>query len=165
MRPSGIIFLLFPLMFASFSFAHKNHHETKKQPDTQESAKVLITNLEKINEIYKSDVKPIFQRSCFDCHSQSPHLPWYHSLPIVHGLLENDMKEAKEHLDFTDDFPFKGHGSPKEDLEAIADAIRDKTMPPFRYKIMHRDSGLNDQEREAILRWTTGSQKLLEKVL
>lgn len=163
MSSRGIIFFLFLILFTNFSFAHKNHHETQKQPSTPETAQVPVTNLIEINEIYKRDVKPIFQRSCFDCHSQNPNLPWYYSLPLVHGLLEKDMKEAKEHLDFTNDYPFEGHGSPKEDLEAIADAVRDRSMPPFRYRIMHRSSGLTEPEREAVLKWTTESQKLLER--
>lgn len=71
------------------------------------------------------------------------------------------MKEAKEHLDFTNDFPFQGHGSPKEDLEAIADSMRDESMPPFRYRIMHWKTQLTDQEREMILKWAQNGNKIL----
>lgn len=117
--------------------------------------------LEKINESYKRDVKPIFKSRCFDCHSQTPRLPWYYKVPLVHNLLDSDMKEAKEHLDFTNDFPFGGHGTPKEDLEAIAESVRDKSMPPFRYRVMHQNSALTDSERETVLDWIVSSQKRL----
>ncbi|MGE0527893.1 MAG: heme-binding domain-containing protein [Bdellovibrionales bacterium] len=148
---------------ASSSFAHKNRAppEVKTQPQPPEADVTFEHRLEKINESYKREVKPIFQRSCFNCHSQSPRLPWYHSLPLIHRLLENDMKEAKVHLDFSNDFPFTGHGSPKEDLQAIAESIEDKSMPPFRYKIMHWKSALSEKERKLVLKWTTESRRLL----
>lgn len=155
-----VTFLLPPAV----ALAHKNHahhHEETKVETTPDAEKELADRLAKINESYKRDVKPIFQRSCFACHSQSLNLPWYNALPLVHGLLESDMKEAKEHLDFSKDYPYQGHGSPKEDLEAIADSVRDKSMPPFRYRIMHWNSGLTDRERQAILKWTDEGQKLL----
>lgn len=151
------------LGFVPVAFAHKNHarHEEEKLPETPDATKELALRLESINEAYKKDIKPIFQRACFDCHSQSPHLPWYHSLPFVHSMLERDMQEAKVHLDFSDDFPFKGHGSPEEDLEAIANTIKDKSMPPLRYQIMHFGSGLGNEERKTILKWTGESEQAL----
>lgn len=72
-----------------------------------------------INESYIASVKPIFKNSCFDCHSSSTYYPWYSKVPGAKHLIESDISEAKEHLDMGADFPFKGHGSPKEDLEAI----------------------------------------------
>lgn len=154
--------LLIFIFFASAALAHKNHPHTaakKEAPSTAESA----SSIADVNDLYKRDVKAIFQRSCFDCHSQSPRLPWYHGVPLVNRLIDGDMKEAKEHLDFTNDFPFGGHGNPKEDLEAIADSVRDGSMPPFRYRIMHRETGLNEDERKAIVIWAVEGRKLLEE--
>jgi hypothetical protein len=132
--PTHVV-LVFLVSGSLNAFAHKNHPHHGEPPTTEKpSADESKLGLEKINEAYKRDVKPIFMSSCFDCHSQSPQLPWYYNVPLVHSLLESDMKEAKEHLDFTNDFPFAGHGTPKEDLEAIANSIRDKSMPPFRYR-------------------------------
>lgn len=156
--------MTFLIVGPGIALAHGNHahHVDEIKRDAPDSAKALAAAIDQINESYKRNVKPIFQRSCFDCHSQSPKLPWYHSIPIVHSLIEDDMKEAKEHLDFTNDFPFQGHGAPKEDLEAIADSVRDKSMPPLRYRIMHWNSGLTDQEQKIVLKWTAESQTLLD---
>lgn len=156
----AILLFILLLGFTDVSFAHEGHSpkESKKQTATD---KEIEMRFDTINESYKKDVKSIFQRSCFDCHSQSPRLPWYHSLPLVRDLLESDMKEAKIHLDFSNDFPFKGHGSPMEDLKAIGEAIEDKNMPPFRYKIMHWNSGLSEEERKTVLKWVGESQEIL----
>ncbi len=145
------------------AFAHgKKHHEPNVTKDLE---MIRDDRPEKINGAYLTQVKPIFQRSCFDCHSLSPRLPWYYKVPFAHSLMESDMKEAKEHLDLTNDFPFAGHGSPLEDLLAIRDVIEKRTMPPFRYKVMHWGSGLDETEAKTILAWINASEKILtEKV-
>ncbi len=116
-----------------------------------------------INEDYVGTVKPIFQKSCFDCHSQSPRLPWYYSIPLIHGMLNQDMHEAKQHLDMTNDFPFGGHGRPDEDLKAIRDSIVDKSMPPLSYRLMHREANLSESDRQAIMDWIARSEKIAPK--
>jgi hypothetical protein len=161
LRHLALVFLFAESLNA---FAHKNHphhHEGTARVE-KPSAEESKIGLEKINESYKRDVKSIFMSSCFDCHSQSPRLPWYSNVPLVHSLLESDMREAKEHLDFTNDFPFAGHGTPKEDLEAIAESVRDKSMPPFRYRVMHRNSALTDSQRKMVLDWIANSERLLD---
>ena len=165
MRKFSTLILFFVILLTAASrdaFAHKNHphiHD-KKVVEPPTGAKVEA-RFEPINESYQKDVKPIFVRSCFNCHSQSPELPWYHVLPVAKGLIEDDMKEAKEHLDFSRGFPFQGHGAPKEDLEAIADAVRDNSMPPFRYRFMHWHSSLSPDEKAAVLAWVEKSLKIL----
>lgn len=145
------------------AFAHKNHPHYKDQKivASPTAAKEEAIHFAPINESYQKDVKPIFMRSCFNCHSQSPELPWYHVLPIAKGLIESDMTEAKEHLDFSHGFPFQGHGAPKEDLEAIADAVRDDSMPPLRYRLMHWGSSLSQEDRAVVLAWVEKSLKAI----
>ena len=41
------------------------------------------------------------------------------SVFFIKGLLDSDVKEAKKHLDMSDDFPFDGHGSADEDLKDV----------------------------------------------
>ncbi|MBK8204899.1 MAG: heme-binding domain-containing protein, partial [Bdellovibrionales bacterium] len=98
------------------AFAHKNHHHSEPpQAPTPQSQEALLG---RINELYKFNVKQIFQKKCFDCHSQNTQYPWYYKIPGAKQLIDGDIEEAKEHLDFSNDFPFGGHGAPSEDLEA-----------------------------------------------
>ncbi|OGQ36731.1 MAG: hypothetical protein A3F16_00410 [Deltaproteobacteria bacterium RIFCSPHIGHO2_12_FULL_43_9] len=115
-----------------------------------------------INEEYKRSVKTIFQRSCFDCHSQQTMHPWYHKLPGIKQLMDHDVREGKKHLDVTHDFPFHGHGSPEEDLDAIKKVISDDTMPPLRYKIMHPENRLSEEDKGAIIEWANISRKSID---
>lgn len=155
--------LLFQMILVLMCFptsAHENHsHEKPKEKDLG----VVKENYDEINKNYVSSVKPIFEKKCFDCHSQHSNLPWYSKVPFAKGLIHSDVTEAKKHLDMTGDFPFKGHGSPEEDLQAIKGSVEKSTMPPKRYKIMHWNSGINSTEAAKIYDWVNSSLKILEK--
>jgi hypothetical protein len=152
---------LIPPLLVSFSFfavAHEGHHK-KIEPVTPETK----TSLEEINERYLKDVKPIFERTCFNCHSSRTRLPWYQKVPGVKQLIQSDIHEAKMHLDMESDFPFLSHATPLEDLTAIDKEIQNNDMPPFRYRIMHSQSSLTDVEKEKVRQWVQfGKDKLKE---
>ncbi len=140
--------------------AHENHAHKAEVPmpaPTGQESEILA----QINSQYLKEVKPIFRKSCFDCHSSSTRYPWYAKLPGAKQLIESDVNESKVHLDLSNDFPFGGHGTPNEDLEAIAEVIKEGSMPPFRYRILHSDSKLSNDEKEAIQNWVKLSLKTL----
>lgn len=117
-----------------------------------------------INWDYVKRVKPIFKRTCFDCHGDTTKYPWYYKLPLVKQLIDHDIKEAKEHLDFSNDFPFKSHDSPLKDLKEIEEVMEKKEMPPFLYKIMHANSQLKKEDIAIIKNWLKKSIKSLQAV-
>lgn len=147
-------------IFGTAAYAHKGHdstmHDKHVKSNTGDGA------IRDINKLYERDAKPIFQRSCFNCHSQNVNFPWYYKIPGAKQLIDSDIAEAREHLDFTKGFPFGGHGNPREDLEAIETAIKDKSMPPFRYWVMNWKSRLSADEQSIILNWVSESKKLLD---
>jgi mono/diheme cytochrome c family protein len=112
---------------------------------------------------YRTTVEPIFKKSCLDCHGQAQQLPWYFSIPGPKQLIEHDIKEAKENIDMTNGFPFKGKASIKELVSSIRDVIEDQSMPPFRYRILHRDSEMTDAEKAAVLKWIRESEVIVEQ--
>ena len=111
----------------------------------------------RINEAYIANIKPIFQQSCFNCHSNQTNYPWYAKLPGAKQLIDADVTEAKRHLDFTADFPFGSHSSPPEDLVAIEKSIGDSSMPPLRYRVMHPGSKLSSEEILKVEKWVDES--------
>ncbi|MCH8227563.1 MAG: heme-binding domain-containing protein, partial [Proteobacteria bacterium] len=100
-----------------------------------------------MNQAYLESVKPIFKIKCFDCHSNKTQYPWYYRLPFVKKTIDQDIQDARRHLNLSNDFPFGGHGTPKQDLEAIRSVLQDNSMPPLRYKIMHWNSELDSNEK------------------
>lgn len=78
-------------------------------------------------------------------------------------MMDGDIKEAKDHLDFSSDFPFVSHATPAEDLEAIQEEVAEDEMPPLRYRLMHPSSKLTSEEKEIVNHWVQfGKNKLVK---
>lgn len=142
-------------------------HQGEKHPEGQASSATQYENLHELHEAinfdYKKSVKAIFKTKCFDCHSSQTKYPSYYSLPIIKGFIDDDISEAKKHLDMSHDFPFHGHGNPKEDLEALRETVKKNAMPPVRYKILHWGAGLTEEDSRIILKWIDSSLKRLQQ--
>jgi len=144
-------------------------HGEKDHSQKETKSEVLFVETDKsapnyrvINEQYLKTVKTIFKRSCFNCHGRITHYPWYYKIPGIKQLIDHDIREAKEHLDFSNDFPFKSHETPLEDLKAISTTLKDESMPPFRYRMMHGESKLTKEEIQKVERWIKKSRELLK---
>lgn len=148
--------------FITVAYAHNGVDDEHGPEQNISSEEVRQVKLEKINEEYKEKVRPIFQNNCFDCHSQKTRYPWYYKLPIAKQIIDKDISDALPHLDLTNDFPFKGHGTPEKDFKAIEESINNGSMPPLRHRIMHRGSGLNEDELKSVMKWIEDSRKMLE---
>lgn len=144
---------------AGHSLAHEGvrHEQVQKSPSSMDEGRLAA-----INAGYLADIKPVFRRACFDCHSTQTRYPWYYNVPGIKQWMDSDIREAKKHMDMTHDFPFKGHGSPQKDFEAIRKVIQDNSMPPFRYKMMHWDAVITDAEKEVVLKWVDENQKKMQ---
>lgn len=153
-----LIFLSLPL------FGHEKHHH---KPDPSKEPKAKTESQEKIisqiNQSYVTNIKPIFEQKCNNCHGGATKYPWYYNFPFAKDLIDSDIAEAKKHLDFSQNFPFKGHGTPIEDLEAIAKSVTEGTMPPFRYWALHWDARLTEEDKKNIKAWVDSSLSLLNK--
>jgi len=113
-----------------------------------------------INASYQN-VRPIFERSCFDCHSSFTDFPWYHSLPLIGGMLDDHVKEGREHLDLTDDFPFGGEGAQEKLLGEIREEIEEGKMPLWSYRLMHWGTAIENERRDSVFYWLDESLELL----
>lgn len=153
----GLALIALPIL------AHKGKKHAPDAAVPKQAAETKQQRLGRVNALYLKDVKPIFQKKCFDCHATAARLPWYANIPGPKQLIRRDMREAKKHMDMRKDFPFAGHGAPLEDLEAIEGILKDGSMPPWRYRIMHRDSKLTKSENDAIRAWINQSRRVLGK--
>lgn len=159
---SAALTLFFSVLSQSGN-AHEQHHAAmmKSKSGTSPASDAAMIS---INELYLKDIKPIFKRSCFDCHSSSTTYPWYSKMPGANQLIRNDINEAKQHLDLSNNFPFIGHGSPSEDLLAINKQVQNGDMPPLRYRFLHSNSQLSADEKAAVEAWVEKSLSILKAV-
>ena len=143
------IFSFFPLLL----FGHGDDLHTQKQNTVDKRDAVY----ESINADYLRDIRPIFEKKCFDCHSNKTKFPWYYKIPGIKHMIDYDIKKAKKHIDMSDDFPFISHDIPLMDLKSIKKVVSENDMPPFRYVLGHWDSRLNEDEKRVIINWSEKS--------
>jgi len=106
-------------------------------------------------------LRPIFQKGCFDCHSDQTHYPWYHNLPGIKGMIDKDIRVARKRLDMSSGFPFGGHPRPADDLSRMKGALEDHEMPPSEYRLMHWSANPSAAERDSVISWIDESLRLL----
>jgi hypothetical protein len=156
--------VLIATLFVSLAFAHEGHHHgphtsMAKSADAPPELKQIY---EQIDREYSESVRPIFENKCAACHSSLANAPWYASLPIVNWVVESDRSEAKVHLEISKGFPFQGHGTPDEDLDAIKEVAQKGTMPPTLYRWLHPKSDLNASDKEAVMKWIDSAKGQLK---
>lgn len=117
--------------------------------------------VESIAHHYLVEIKPIFKQACFDCHTSLTEYPWYYSMPGVRSLIDNDIADGRNHLDFSNDYPFLSNGYLTDDLRAIARVMKDNSMPPLEYTLLHWSRSLQPEQKTKILAWVENSLALL----
>lgn len=77
--------------------------------------------------------------ACFDCHSNETRWPWYTSVAPVSWFTQHDVEEGRETLNFSE------WNRPQE-TDEVAEAIREGSMPPWTYRVLHPAARLSDAE-------------------
>jgi len=83
-------------------------------------------------------------RACFDCHSNLTHWPWYTWIAPASWLVQHDVDEGREHLDFTQ------FDKRQRNAGECADQVRSGEMPLWQYELMHPRARLSDAERDEL---------------
>ena len=158
-----VILALFPILVCAHGeISHKNEITETKKATMQPSNMMKTMIYSEINKTYITDIKPIFEKKCFDCHAELNNAPWYYKVPGVKQMMDKDIREAKEHIDMRKDFPFISHESPLDDLKSIKKIGIEGGMPPLRYILGHWDSRLTDTEKKKLVEWASKSIELLQ---
>lgn len=184
MRNKFLISITILGISAISAFSHGTEKHVDKKDSTSEKTKIIendsikyvltkkvskekIVNLEKsykkINEEYIKNIKPIFQAKCFNCHSSTPKYPFYYKIPGIQQMIDADIKEAKKHIDFSNNFPFISHETPINDIKSLEKIASEGGMPPLKYILGHWNSRLTEKDNEALLKWTEKAIKTLKK--
>lgn len=88
--------------------------------------------------------RELAQRACFDCHSNETVWPWYSNLAPVSWLVQRDVDEGRQHLNFSD-------WSRVREPDEIPEVIRESRMPPSQFLIMHPEARLTQAEKDALI--------------
>lgn len=99
-----------------------------------------------------ADVKTILAKSCYDCHSNKTHYPWYAELQPVGIWLADHIRDGKRELNFNE---FSSYRIAKQyrKLEECIDQVKEGEMPLKSYTFIHTDARLTDAEKTTLINW------------
>lgn len=121
------------------------------RPARNNSGQVLRTDVTKIIHV-PANVLNVFQKACYDCHSNNTRYPWYVNVQPVAWMLASHIKNGKENLNFSE----FGSYSPRKQankLRAIAKTMNEGSMPLSSYTIMHADGKLTKESKDLVSGW------------
>jgi len=98
------------------------------------------------------EVITVFKKSCYDCHSNETVWPWYSNIAPASWFVAADVKEAREHLNFSE----WGNLSRKDIVkmkEEIWEEIKKEKMPLWKYSILHPDASPTQKDKSLIKDW------------
>lgn len=107
-------------------------------------------------------VATIFETGhCLTCHSRNPELPFYADFPIVGDQVKRDVDLGVKAIDLTDMYNALKDGGPINEVAVakVEYAIREGSMPPLRYSVVHWGSQINSTEKEIVLSWVADYRK------
>ena len=90
--------------------------------------------------------RELAQRACFDCHSNETVWPWYSNVAPVSWLVQHDVDEGRQRLNFSE----WGRGGEGEETEELYEVIVENKMPMPNYLITHPEARLTDGEKAAL---------------
>ena len=100
----------------------------------------------KVNE----QVNAILAVSCYDCHSNNTNYPWYSEIQPMAWLMEKNIIDGKEKLNF-DDLPPYGSRKFNSKVSQITKQIEQGKMPLDSYLWMHKGARLNTEDKKLLI--------------
>lgn len=98
-----------------------------------------------------SQVQRVLDNSCYDCHSEQAAPPWNARLAPSYLFGAGDARKA---LDFSQWNSYDAQRK-REEMKAIAKAVKDGSMPPGDYEFLHPAAEPNAQERQIVVQWAS----------
>lgn len=89
------------------------------------------------------ETRALAQTACFDCHSNETDWGrWYESVAPASWLVQRDVEEGRQHLNFSE---WNTGGKPRE-ADELWEVVKYGSMPPAQYLLLHSEAKLTDQQ-------------------
>ena len=89
------------------------------------------------------ETRVLAQTACFDCHSnETDWSPWYTKVAPASWLVQHDVDEGRQYLNFTE---WDQKGKPQE-LEELWEVVQGGAMPPRQYLPLHPEAKLTAEQ-------------------
>lgn len=99
-----------------------------------------------------ADVKPILEKACYDCHSNTTSYPWYYNIQPVGMWMNNHVHEGKRGINFSE-YTDKRLRFQFHKMEDVIEQLKDGEMPLNSYTWIHKNAILTDAEKNKLMDW------------
>ncbi len=101
-------------------------------------------------------VEALLRRGCYDCHSNETRWPWYTAVAPPSWLAHHDVVEGRKRLNFSAwDAYISDPGTAIHKLEKVRRLADLDEMPPWHYRLFHREARLSPSDRQLLSDWTS----------
>ncbi|MCL6258503.1 heme-binding domain-containing protein [Aquiflexum sp. TKW24L] len=105
-----------------------------------------------LNGLVSEEISTMLKTSCYSCHSNETVYPWYSYVAPSSWLVDKDVREAREEVNFSDWMDYDMMDKLKI-LDDIAIEVKEGRMPMEIYTLMHSSAKLDDAQRAKIVAW------------
>ncbi len=130
------------------------------RPDSN-SSKMASTNTITKLVMVPPNVQGLLHNACYDCHSNNTRYPWYMNMQPVAWFMSQHISEGKKELNFDAFGTYSGRRQMSK-LKSIASSVKDGSMPPSSYTLMHNEARLSNKEKELLIYWALQTKDSLE---
>jgi mono/diheme cytochrome c family protein len=95
------------------------------------------------------EVKQVFKASCYSCHSNETKLPWFDQIAPAYWLVAGDVKEARQHLNFSEIGKLPAAQQKAFLFEAV-NQIQMGAMPLPSYRRVHPGAAVTPEQLEVL---------------
>jgi hypothetical protein len=98
-------------------------------------------------------VKAVFQRSCYDCHSNQTVWPWYSRVAPVSWLLYRDVTGGRKAMNLSEwqQMPVQRQNRRRK---GVWSEVSGGDMPPWFYRPLHPAGKLSDADKATLKAWS-----------
>ena len=94
--------------------------------------------------------RQVLVSKCADCHSDSTHWPVYTHVAPISWMVEKDVVDGRGHMNLSQWLELSADQQEVLSTEIVGQAKKG-AMPPFQYRMVHRGSGLTQEDVAALL--------------
>lgn len=99
-----------------------------------------------------AQIETLLVRACYDCHSNRTIWPWYSRVAPVSWMVARDVALGRKELNFSDWGSYYPQ-TRRRKLQWMGRVLRERAMPPWSYRLMHRRARLTAAERATLDQW------------
>ncbi len=106
-----------------------------------------------------AEVREVLRKSCYDCHSNETRWPFYSRIAPMAWLVVHDVREGREHLNFSEWEDYDVFKQIKL-RDEIWEEVEEGEMPLFAYLIAHPEARPSEEDRTVLQSWSRGAAEL-----